>query len=385
MLSPAPIIEGQEGEVSLDVKFVEGMKLHSQLWPGRIVCVMWRGSTFIAEPMRYSISRLGFDLLILDDHESVPEMLLDEATLVYAAADDIQHLDLSAQMIGRFGRVVYTVEQSLRGRLAGALASTNSLRRRLGSFVWNVRQDRHLRKALREADGIHCNGFPSFNDYRKLNGRSLRYLDNRIRTPQIMRSHEFEAKSARLRSGEPLRLVWFGHFEETPGTLDLLPVAYLLSLRGIPFTLQIIGAGVHEGQLRAGIESLGLGHCVAISEQGSFDSELVPYLKANADIFVSAHRLHNPLSSYIESLGCGMPIIGYRNAMTRALVRESGAGSLTWRNQPSSLVSQITRMHHDREAVIEASRKAIEFARQNSFENVFVRRMTDLREIVGME
>lgn len=80
-----------------------------------------------------------------------------------------------------------------------------------------------------------------------------------------------------------------------------------------------------------------------------------------------------------------MPIIGYRNAMTKPLVRESGAGWLTMRNQPSRLVAQITRLHHDREAIIEASRKAIEFARPHSFENVFVRRMTDLREIVGLD
>ena len=83
MLSPAPMIEAPGGEVILDVKFVEGMKLHCQLWPGPVRCVLWRGAASIDEPMRYARARLGFDLLMLDAGAPVPELLLDEAAMVY--------------------------------------------------------------------------------------------------------------------------------------------------------------------------------------------------------------------------------------------------------------------------------------------------------------
>ena len=55
MLSPAPLIETPGGDVVLDVKFVEGMKLHGQLWPGPVRCVMRRGATSIDTPMRLSL------------------------------------------------------------------------------------------------------------------------------------------------------------------------------------------------------------------------------------------------------------------------------------------------------------------------------------------
>ena len=385
MLSPAPVVERAGGEVILDVKFVEGMKLHCQLWPGPVRCILWRGQTQIDEPLRYSVQQLGFDLILLDAGAPVPELLLEESSMVYCAADDMKHLDLPKTMRGRIGKVVYTVEQSLAGRMAAGIAQQAKIRRRIGSAVWNLRNERHLRAALAQSDGVHCNGYPSRDAYSRLNPAPLFYLDNRMRTPMLARAAEQEARVDRLREGAPLRLAWFGMLTPESNALDFLPVAQLLTLRNVPFEMDLIGTGPLENRLRDGIAGLGLGTQMRLSRPQGFDARLVPRMRQQADLFLSARRLPTPLSSYVEALGCGLPVLGYRNAMFRRLLRESEAGWMTPRRTPGSLARQIERLDRNRELIIQASAKAVSFARTNSFESVFARRMTHLRDIAHLE
>jgi len=382
MLSPAPLTEVVAGEVVLDVKFVEGMKLHCQLWPGPVRCVLWRGAHSIDDPMRYSVAQLGFELIVLDEGAPVPELLLDECALVYCSADDMKHLDLPQAMRGRFGKLVYTIEQSLVGRIAAGIAQQAKMRRRIGSAIYNLRNERSLRVALAQADAIHCNGYPAKRSYARLNPSSLSYLDNRIRTPMLVRGSEQEARAERLLSGAPLRFLWYGMMTPESRVLDFLPIACVLAQRGVPFTLDMIGTGPLEARLRDGIAALGLGDCVRLSPPKPFDVRLIPQMRQQADVFLSTRRLPTPLSSYVEALGCGLPILGVRNAMWRNLHAASGAGWVVGRGGAGRMVHAIERLHDNRGSIIAASVKGVDFARGNSFETVFARRMTHLREVV---
>ena len=384
MLSPAPMVELPAGEVLLDVKFVEGMKLHCQLWPGPVRCVMRRGHYQIDAPMRYSVAQLGFDLIALDANAPVPDLLLDEAALVYVAADDMKYLDLPKAMELRLGKLVYTIEEPLAGRIRHALAASPSIRRRLGATLWNLRRERALKAALRAADGVHCDGYPAHDAYRRLNPRALRYLDNRMRAPMIARAEDQRARADVQRRGDPLRLAWYGHMGRTSGVEDLLPMAHLLKNRGVPFRLELFGAGPLQARLADGISGLGLRDCMSLNPLGPFDPVLVPHLRAGADLFIAPIRLSMPQSAYVEALGCGLPILGYRNAMWKRMQAESGAGWAV-RKSPAALARTIERLHGDRDAVVGAAARGVEFARANAFETVFARRMNDLREIAGVE
>ncbi|MFN4098616.1 MAG: glycosyltransferase [Pararhodobacter sp.] len=384
MLSPAPMVELPGGEVILDVKFVEGMKLHCQLWPGPVRCVMRRGRYRIEAPMRYSLGQLGFDLIALDEGARVPGLLLDEAALVYAAADDMKSLHLPAAMQQRMGKLVYTVGEPLSGRLAHALAASPSLRRKLGGLWWNLTRERHLKEALRAADGVHFDGFPAQEAYRRLNPRSLGYLDNRLRTPMIARAAEQAGRAAALEQGAPLRLVWVGPVDPLSGVEDLLPMAFLLRQRGVPFRLEMFGSGPLEARIRDGISGLGLQGCVTLQAPGPFDPVLVPHLRRGADLFISPRRLATPQSTYVEALGCGLPILGYGNRMWRRMQAESGAGWVVRRGSVGGLVRALARLDSDRAAIIAASRRAVEFARGNTFELLFAGRLCDLRGIGGL-
>ena len=385
MLSPAPMIELPGGEVILDVKFVEGMKLHCQLWPGPVRCVMRRGEYEIDAPMRYSLAQLGFDLIALDAGARVPDLLLDEATMVYVAADDMKYLDLPAAMRGRFGKLVYTIEEPLTGRIAHALAASPSMRRRLGAGWWNLKREHALKAALKAADGLHCNGFPAHDAYGRLNPLAIRYLDNRMRTPMIARPAEQADRAAHLQRREPLRLAWFGHADAMSGIMDLLPMAHLLCQRGVDFRLEMFGTGPLAARFRDGIAGMGLKDRVSLQPPGAFDPVLVPHLRRSADVFLAPVHLAAPRSTYVEALGCGLPILGYDNRMWRRMQAESGAGWCVRRGSVAALVRAMARLDADRAGIIEASRRAVDFARANAFEQVFARRMSDLREIAGVE
>ncbi|PWE31742.1 hypothetical protein C4N9_01665 [Pararhodobacter marinus] len=385
MLSPAPMIELPGGEVVLDVKFVEGMKLHCQLWPGTVRCVMRRGATHIDNPMRYSVAQLGFELLALDPDAPVPETLLDEAALLYVAADDMQYLDLPGAMKGRVGKLVYTVEDALLGRIRHACAATQSIRRRIGATWWNLRHEGALRRALRAADGVHFDGYPAESAYRRISARALRYHDNRMRVPMTARPGEQSDRATRLHLGEPLQLAWFGHVEPMSGAADLLQVAFLLRQRGVDFRLEMFGTGPLTPRIHDGIAALGLSDVMTLQEPGPFDPVLVPHLRKRADLFIAPRRLSSPQSFYIEALGCGLPIVGYANRTWKRMHAESRAGWVCRPARPGALAARIARLDRDRVQIIEASRRAVDFARANSFEHVFSRRMTDLRDIAGLD
>lgn len=386
MLSPAPVIEAPKREVILDVNFVEGMKLHCQFWPGRVCCVLRRGAREISGGMRFSQRRLGFDLITLDPDEEVPEVLIDEASLVYCSADDMRYLSLAEKMRGRLARLVYTLESAPAARLGGVLADPQrAFGYRLRSALWLMRKEPLLSAALSAADGVHLNGFPAYRAYRALNRNSLMYLENRIRTPMLARSADQQARADHLHSQSPLRLVHVGPLEPATGVMDLLQAAYLLKARGVAFRLELFGEGSLAGRLGDGIAALGLSDRVTLAGNPAFETALAPYLRRQADVLLSARRLGDPASIYIEAMGCGLPVLGYANAMWRRLFRESDGGWLCRRGSVSALAQAVARLDGERATIIRASARALAYARAHTFETVFARRMEHLRAVARLD
>ncbi|MCC5969968.1 MAG: glycosyltransferase [Pararhodobacter sp.] len=386
MLSPAPLIETSGREVILDVNFVEEMKLLCQFWPGRVVCILRRGADQIAHGVRYSPRRLGFHLVVLDPDAPLPELLIEEAALVYCAADDLRALRLPDQMRGRPTRLVFTLEGPPRQRLSKVLSDRQRpVVARLRTALGLLRYEHALRAALRAADGVHFNGFPAQQAYRRLNRASLMYLDNRIRTPMLARAADQQVRADLLRTGAPLRLIHMGPFEMASGVLDLLQAAYLLKLRGVAFTLELFGNGSLDGRLRDGIAALGMDDRVTLAGNPGFGAALAPHLRKGADLLLSARRADDPDPVYLEAMGCGVPVLGYANGMWRRLHAESGGGWLCRSGSVAALSSTLALLDTDREAIIRASSRALSYARGHTFESVFSRRMSHLREIARLD
>lgn len=384
MLSPAPVLEAPGDELVLDARFVAGMELHCQLWPGRVISVLRRGAGGIPDGLRYTRARLPFEVVLLDQDEALPELLLDSATLVYCALDDMRFLPLAAEMRRRVGRLVYTVEQSLSERLGLARDSGRSLRRRLSALIWSLRNESAFRSALRAADGVHLNGAAAAAAYGRLNPRTLCYLDNRIRMPLLARAQDREARAERLKAGEPLALYALGPLTEAAGVMDLLQVASALSLRGMAFSLTILGHGPLAARLQAGIGEMKLGQTVRLELPGALEGALLPRLRTRADLLLMPARQPEGPGTQIEAMGCGVPVLGYATPGWRLLAAASGGG---WAvpARPGRMVAEIVQLNRNRARLVTASERAHAFAETTTFERVFARRMAHLREVAGLE
>lgn len=376
IVATAPVLE-QDGQLRLDVKFVEGMRAHCAHWPGPVRCLLRRGAGGIPFGASYQAADLGFDLRLLDPTQPIGPEHMAGIAMVFAAADDAGTLGLGPLVRAHGAGLVYALEYTLETRLRIVwLDRDRSLPRKLWSVLWNLRQHRRRRHALRAADGVQANGYPAFDAYRGLNRNTMLYLDGRM-TPALMATPaEMAARATRLLSGAPLRLIHSGRLEPMKGAQDLLAVMAELDRIGVAATLDIYGAGSLRDRIARGLAQFD--GRVRLHDPVDFERALVPISRTEADIFLSCHRQSDPSCSYIEAMGCGLAVAGYDNRMWARLAAESGAGLTAPLGNAAALAGRIATWDKDRAALIQACQTGLSFAAAHDFSGEFKARMDHL-------
>jgi colanic acid/amylovoran biosynthesis glycosyltransferase len=376
MVASAPVIVRNDGKLHLDTKFVDGMRMHHRQWGGPVHCVLWLGASDIPFGADFDADELGFTLgLLAPGHEIAPPDLRG-ASVVMAAADLSQVLGLAPVCRSIGARLVYTVEYTLRNRLQILrLEGPKNPLRKAWSALWHVRQERRRRAAFGAADGVQFNGYPARDAYGAMARDGLMYLDGRMRQGMMATPEQMATRAARLATGAPLRIVHSGRLVKMKGALDLLPVAQGLRALGANFQMDIFGAGPLEEEIRHGMQRTGLSDDVRLHAAVDFETELVPYLKTKADIFLSCHRQSDPSCTYLESFGCGLPVIGYDNDMWKTMQRESGAGWVVRLADTQAMAAKLAELSHNPDSVSQQASRALEFAVKHDFETEFVQRM----------
>jgi colanic acid/amylovoran biosynthesis glycosyltransferase len=371
MIMPAPVNRLPDGRFRMDVKFVEGMRLHKALWPGTVTVVLWDHGQKIPFGAEYTGADLGFEFVVLEGGAPLPPALLAQHDSISASADMVETLDLAGP--GKLP-VTYSVEYTIGTRLRiVALDRTLSWPRKIWSMIWNLRMERRRRRAFRVCAGVQANGYPAFEAYRGLNRSTILYLDGRMRHSMLAKPDEMAARAEYLRGGGPIRIVHSGRLEPMKGAQDLLPVARRLAERGVDFTLDIFGTGSLEAELRAGAAELG--GRLRLHAPVDFETELVPWMRVNADIFLSCHRQSDPSCSYLESMGCGVPVLGYANEMWALMRADSEAGWVVPMARWAALADEVARLDRARDEIIQHAETALHFASFHDFETEFTRRM----------
>lgn len=364
MLAPAPVIRLPDGRLRLDVKYVDGMRAHVALWDGKVSAVVWEGAGAVPFGADYAPQDLGFDLTVLPAGAAVPAMGAD---LIAAPADMAEALALAWGPVP----VVFVVEYTIGTRLRiVALDRDRGLMRKARSVLWNVAVERRRRAAFRRAAGVQCNGYPAFDAYAGMNRHAMLYLDGRMRAQMMATPEEMAARAART---GPLRLVHSGRLEPMKGAQDLVPVCRALVAAGVEFSLDVFGTGALEAELRA--SAADLGGRLRLHAPVDFGSVLVPWMRAHADLFLSCHRQADPSCTYLESLGCGVPVLGYANEMWGRMAAETRAGWAVPLGDRRALSDRIVRLGADRGAVTAAGSAGLSFAQAHAFEAEFSRRM----------
>jgi len=368
------------GDVVLPRKFIDGMQKYAEYWDGPITALMEptdRSQTNLDEEV-IDPAALPFQLTIgsySDPH--LAHHLAGHSLILGCVSCRQNHLARVCRSVAT--PLVYVAEYALKTRLQIAWSSASNAAVAIRRHCWELGQERQHREAIGLATGVQCNGHPTYEAYRGISPNAFLFFDTRTMEEMLIREEELETRLAELSRGGPLRLMFSGRLIAIKGGDHLIRVASELRRLGTAFEMTICGGGSQEPQMKAEVARLGLGQHVKFAGVLDFKTDLTPRAKRLADLFVCCHRSGDPSCTYLETMSCGVPVVGYENEAFRGLVQESGAGWATAMDRPVQLAEKIAELARDRRAVVDASRRALAFARLWTFEETFKSRIEHLK------
>ncbi len=378
VVSSAPVWKSGD-RLIFDRKFYEGILLYVDMWPGSIKCI----AVLSDEPLpdfgivNLAYSEAPFECMILEKNTPIAADHLSGATLVYASGDSFEQFHISSLCASQGIKCVYIIENIPETRYQmAALSTTNPLvRLRRYAYLW-FGERRRLR-AFAMADGLHSNGVPAHNEYRKFENNLL-YFDTRVHEAEMIPELELEHRLEELQTNRPLRLAFSGRLIRMKGADHLIALAAMLHKAGTQFHLNIYGSGDLEEEMKSMAMQYHLDGMVTFAGAVDFHNRLLPELKAQIDLFICLHRQSDPSCTYLETLSCGVPILGYKNKAFAGLLEEAEIGWGVTPDDLNSIKENVIWLDQHRDDLAKKAKNSARFARSHSFETTFKKRIQHL-------
>lgn len=368
-----------DGYVYTDRKFLTGMAEYAHMLDAPIVTVnpALKGGERIMDPATVPIDSLGYDIVPLSIRGETVERV-ERARLRDVVSNSRLVVGAGLGALSEARRVgvpyVMVLEYDLATRIT---VSTLQVRSRLR------RQARRLKAAwrhhwsylpeVRAARSILCNGYPVFDEVTPHNQNCVLYLDSRMSRDLVISEDDLERRLSARVPDAPLRVLYSGRYEPMKGALDAVRTAIACRAAGVRIEFDCYGQGSQLQAMRAAINEAEVGAFVRVHDPLPY-SELAKIAQA-FDAFLCCHVQHDPSCTYLESLGAGLPIVGYGNRMWTRMCAESRAGILTPIGGIEANVEALRGLARNPDRLADFSREAISFAAAHSFEAEFSRRI----------
>jgi colanic acid/amylovoran biosynthesis glycosyltransferase len=365
-------------QISFDRKFYDGILLYINEWQGpiRLVMKLSIGKRPDFGIIKKNIIDIPFELIIRPEKKIISAEQLKDSSVVLASADSFDQLHISTICLKENIKCVYIIEYILETRYQINNFETKNLlinlRRRF--FIW--RSEHKRIRAFKKANGIQANGKPAFDAYKKL-ANTLLYFDTRVEKKSIITDIELSKRLDSLKDTRPLKLAFSGRLIAMKGVDDLILVALRLRDLNIPYHLEIYGAGDLESVLCEKIKKYNL-HNVLLKGSVDFNNTLIPYIKKNIDLYLILHKQSDPSCTYLETLSCGIPIVGYNNKAFLGLLYSADIGWHSPIGDIDSIVKTINTLDKKRTLIHDKAKNAVSFSRHHDFETTFFRRIKHL-------
>jgi glycosyltransferase involved in cell wall biosynthesis len=374
-----------EGKVLLTRKLVEAVEKFQSFWPGSITVLMeetHEGNNNL-DPKIFNLNELPFNLGLVSFDTITADQLRNQSSVVLATVGYRQnHISKLCREAGI--PCIYTSEYTLKTRKQiVAVENPNNPLRGLWRTRWEEAQERKQQQAIKLASGLHCNGTPTYDAYRTLNSDPMLFFDTRITEDMLATVEDIERRTHNRDENTPLQLVFSGRLNRMKGAHYLLDVAQELKRLGIEFKLSISGAGDLEKSMHQRIATDGLGDCVEMRglDKDDFKTVFFPFVKKNIDLFICCHPQGDPACTYIETMSCGVPIVGFANEAFVGMVDQSKSGWLVEMNRPKLLAKKVAELSRKRDEIKAMSFKALEFAQKHTFDKTFKARALHMERI----
>lgn len=373
-----------DGRIRLTEKFVTGMRMYVHQWDGTVALLAEINEASHSDNLDdvwFRPSELPFEVTVAKFDSEEARGAIARATVVQGGTDHrLNHMPALCMSLGI--NYVLVSEYSLRTRWqildAEGLNPVVTWRRKL----WAWRQERANVAAAKVASAVHCNGTPTFDAYSGLNERALLYFDSRVAPDMLPETPRVAGRSAPWSQESPMRLAFSGRLNAMKGADHLVLVARALRDLGVPFILDIYGDGPLVPDLKAAIQAHHLEGIVRLGGVLDFASELMPMVRDEVDLFVCCHRQGDPSCTYLETMACGVPIVGYANEAFEGLMQRCPAGVSVPMNDSAAMAAAIERLCRDPKQVGEMARAALAFARKHTFEQEFQLRIEHMANLL---
>jgi glycosyltransferase involved in cell wall biosynthesis len=371
-------------QIILPQKFIDGMLIYKEYWSGTITLLIEEEPSLNdnLDNILIDIKDLPFQVEIINFETIQENQELLNASVVLATEGFRQN---HISKICKIHKIpcIYITEYSLTTRIQIINATTKNFIIRLRKYIWQVSQELRQRNAIREADGVQCNGTPTYEVYRAINSNVLLYFDTRITKDMLPNEVEIHKRTEQCLTNAPLRLLFSGRLITIKGADHLILVAENLKKFGVEFQMFICGDGDLRESIKTEIKQKRLSNSVKLLGVLDFKSELVPFAKNNIDLFVCCHRQGDPSCTYLETMSCGIPIVGYANEAFIGVVQHSCSGWAVTMDRPDLLAQKILELNKNRKAIVDESFKSLSFANLHTFEETFKERMAHIKKIAS--
>lgn len=376
IVCPVPAYQDAAGNIHHTRRFLKGIQLTEKYWPGPVRGLM---------PVSYDQNSMELDFFTLSEGDMKYYCLAEQgsqeykdaisnATAVSAMFDyERSHLAKLCSEVGT--SCIYVAECDLKASLTVIWNENPNPLRRIVRLIKRLLHEPAVRDAARLASGLQSNGTPGLEQYGSLNENTLLFFDNRILENQLIKQNSLEKRLATLDKPRPLQLAFSGRLMKIKGAHHLIPLAIELKRRGFPFHLHICGGGYLQDKMARLINKHHLSDEVTLMGVLDFDTELLPFLQDNIDIFIACHIQSDPSCTYTETLACGLPILGYDNIAFAGMKKLADIGWTSPIRNIRAMADKIVELDKNRSEIAHCSREALKFASNNTFDKTTRKRV----------
>jgi colanic acid/amylovoran biosynthesis glycosyltransferase len=384
VISPLRGFRLPNGNIVLTEKFVEGLRLYRMLWDGPVlhICAPAPGETDSLDNIEIPTSTPEFNTVCDVISWETLDRAVPKNSVVLASVGE------SFNFIAKFCRdrtipCAYVSEYTLKTRYQILDEIQPNLLKRAFRKLRETRQEALQRTAIAASDAVQCNGLPTYEAYKDISRSPLLFFDSRVDDDMLAPNNILLNKATRRNQTDKIHLVFSGRLNLMKGVDDLPKIASLLRAKGVNFEMAICGDGESRDGLHRQIEQLGLSDCVFLKGNLDFKSALVPFVTEMADLFICCHRQGDPSCTYLETMSCGVPVVGYDNDAFLSLAKHSETGFPVPMGDVEALASTIEKLHRRPAITDHASWASRDFAAKHTFRKTFERRIEHLRMVAN--
>lgn len=363
---PAALPTTPDGRILIEEKLRSGVAGYRERWPDNDVVLAAPRSTSAGASglgvRAWHRDELGFDLVTGPTWRDAVDLADGDLHLLplMQRTSELDHLVERSVLTVEFTPedLATTEHRAAAGLLSHARIGVGSRRRRHAFEGW-----------VRRARGIQCNGYPAYDRFSTMSPSALLFFDTRLTDEHV----QLARKATRLQMAPPFRLCFSGRLIDAKGPQHAVAAVDRLRAQGLDCTLDIIGVGPLEQELRRSS-----GPWVRFRQGMDFAVGWTSYVREKVDLMVLPHTQGDPSGTYLESVGCGVPVIGFDNVALEALVHHHSIGHAVPLGDDEALAAAIGSILDSSDRRAELRANGLDFMGAHTFEREADRRVEHL-------